>query len=96
LAQSDITIVDDNPANLRLLEDMLLQQGHELRSFPRGRLAPAVALRNPPDLILLDINMPEMNGYEVCEQLKSTGDIDRRASGTRYGWRLVGSMVVRL
>jgi len=67
-------IVDDNPANLRLLGDMLLQQGHEVRSFPRGRLALASALRKSPDLILLDINMPEMNGYEVCEQLKSTGE----------------------
>ena len=74
MARSDIMIVDDNPANLRLLEDMLLQQGHEVRSFPRGRLALASALRNPPDLILLDINMPEMNGYEVCEQLKSAGE----------------------
>ena len=50
---------------------MLRQQGHEVRSFPRGRLALAAAARNPPDLILLDINMPEMNGYEVCERLKS-------------------------
>lgn len=74
MARSDIMIVDDNPANLRLLEDMLLQQGHEVRSFPRGRLALASALRKPPDLILLDINMPEMNGYEVCKQLKSTGE----------------------
>ena len=65
-------VVDDNPANLRLLEDMLRQQGCEVRSFPRGRLALAAATRNPPDLILLDINMPEMNGYEVCECLKSS------------------------
>ena len=49
-----------------------MQQGHEVRSFPLGRLALAAAMRNPPDLILLDINMPEMNGYEVCERLKST------------------------
>jgi len=75
LARSGIMLVDDNPANLRLLEDMLLQQGHGVRSFPRGRLALASALRNPPDLILLDINMPEMNGYEVCEQLKSTAEV---------------------
>jgi two-component system sensor histidine kinase/response regulator len=68
-------IVDDNPANLRLLEDMLRQKGHEVHSFPRGRLALAEALENPPDLILLDINMPEMNGYEVCERLKSTDDL---------------------
>jgi two-component system, sensor histidine kinase and response regulator len=64
-------IVDDSPANLRLLEEMLRRQGHEVHSFPRGRLALAEAERNPPDLILLDINMPEMNGYEVCERLKS-------------------------
>ena len=70
--QGKILIVDDNPANLRLLEDMLRQQGYEVRSFPRGRLALAAAEREPPDLILLDINMPEMNGYEVCERLKSS------------------------
>jgi len=64
-------IVDDNPANLKLLEKMLLQQGHEAHSFPRGRLALAAAAHHPPDLILLDINMPEMNGYEVCERLKA-------------------------
>jgi two-component system, sensor histidine kinase and response regulator len=75
LAQSDIMIVDDNPANLRLLEDMLLQQGHGVRSFPLGRLALAAAMNDPPDLILLDINMPEMNGYEVCEHLKSTEEV---------------------
>ena len=72
LVQRDIMVVDDHPANLRLLEEMLRQQGCEVRSFPRGRLALAAAARNPPDLILLDINMPEMNGYEVCECLKSS------------------------
>jgi CheY-like chemotaxis protein len=68
-------IVDDNPANLKLLEDMLLQEGHEVRSFPRGRLALASAMMTPPDLILLDVNMPEMNGYEVCERLKSSAEL---------------------
>jgi len=71
----DIMIVDDNPANLKLLEDMLTQREHKVRSFPLGRLALAAALKSPPDLILLDINMPEMNGYEVCERLKSTGKL---------------------
>jgi two-component system, sensor histidine kinase and response regulator len=71
LIQSDIMVVDDNPANLKLLEDMLLQQGHEVRSFPLGRLALAAAAKAAPNLILLDINMPEMNGYEVCQRLKS-------------------------
>ncbi len=64
-------IVDDNPANLKLLEDILRRHGYEVLSFPRGRLALAAADQQSPDLILLDINMPEMNGYEVCEQLKS-------------------------
>ena len=73
--QSDIMIVDDNPANLKLLEDMLLQRGHGVSSFPLGRLALAAAMRNPPDLILLDINMPEMNGYQVCERLKATSKL---------------------
>jgi response regulator RpfG family c-di-GMP phosphodiesterase len=68
----NIMIVDDNPANLKLLEDMLRQHGYEVRAFPRGRLALAAANQEPPDLILLDINMPEMNGYDVCDQLKST------------------------
>jgi len=67
----NIMIVDDNPANLKLLEDMLLQRGYQVRAFPLGRLALA-AMKNPPDLILLDVNMPEMNGYEVCELLKAT------------------------
>ena len=66
-----VMIVDDNPANLKLLEDMLRQHKYEVRAFPRGRLALNAAAQEPPDLILLDINMPEMNGYEVCETLKS-------------------------
>jgi DNA-binding response OmpR family regulator len=74
-AIANIVIVDDNPANLKVLEDMLRQRGHEVRSFPRGRLALTAATRNPPDLVLLDINMPEMNGYEVCERLKSIPEL---------------------
>src|ERR1700738_3493230 len=69
--RSSIMAVDDQPANLKLLEDLLSQQGHTVRSFPRGRLALDAAARNPPDLILLDINMPEMSGFKVCELLKS-------------------------
>jgi CheY-like chemotaxis protein len=59
LAHGKIMVVDDNPANLKLLEDMLRQEGYEVRSFPLGRLATAAAEQEPPDLILLDINMPE-------------------------------------
>jgi signal transduction histidine kinase len=68
---ASIMVVDDQPANLKLLEDMLKGRGYKVRSFPRGRLALAAAVQNPPDLFLLDINMPEMNGYEVCASLKS-------------------------
>jgi two-component system, sensor histidine kinase and response regulator len=69
--KATIILADDQPANLKLLERMLKQQGYDVRSFPRGRLALAAADHCPPDLILLDINMPEMNGFEVCERLKS-------------------------
>jgi two-component system, sensor histidine kinase and response regulator len=76
-ATSSIMVVDDQPANLKLLEDMLKGKGYAIRSFPRGRLALASAAQNPPDLILLDINMPEMTGFEVCERLKSDSRLAR-------------------
>ena len=75
--KGNIMAVDDNPANLKLLEGMLRQQGYHVRSFPRGRLALAAAAEHPPELILLDINMPEMTGYEVCERLKSNEKLAR-------------------
>jgi DNA-binding response OmpR family regulator len=71
MRDTSIMVVDDNPANLKLLDDMLGQAGYRVRSFPRGRLALVAAAQNPPDLILLDINMPELTGYEVCARLKS-------------------------
>jgi DNA-binding response OmpR family regulator len=70
-SHAGIMVVDDQPANLRLMENMLTQQGYRVRSFPRGRMALAAAGRQAPDLVLLDINMPEMDGYEVCERMKS-------------------------
>jgi DNA-binding response OmpR family regulator len=66
-----IMIVDDTPDNLKLLEEMLRGRGYYVRAFPRGRLALAAAANEPPDLIMLDINMPEMTGYETCERLKA-------------------------
>jgi DNA-binding response OmpR family regulator len=73
----NIMVVDDEPANLRLIEEMLQQKGYEVRSFPRGRLALAAAAKQPPDLILLDVTMPELTGYEVCERLKSDPDVSQ-------------------
>ncbi len=73
--QADIMIVDDNPANLKLLEEMLRLKGHDVRCFPLGRLALAAAAKHQPELILLDINMPEMNGYDVCKRFKAIPDL---------------------
>jgi two-component system sensor histidine kinase/response regulator len=67
----DILLVDDTPANLLLLVRMLAERGYKPRTVLSGRLALQAARAKPPDLILLDIAMPEMNGYEVCEQLKA-------------------------
>lgn len=69
--QGSILVVDDTPANLRLLVGMLAQRGYEARPAISGKLALSGARTMPPDLILLDIMMPEMDGYEVCSQLKS-------------------------
>jgi two-component system, sensor histidine kinase and response regulator len=66
-----IVIVDDTPENLRLLAQMLGEQGYRVRSAPNGERALATVRKEPPDLILLDILMPDMNGYEVCQQLKA-------------------------
>jgi response regulator RpfG family c-di-GMP phosphodiesterase len=71
-SKGSIMVVDDNPANLKLLDDMLRQQHFEVQTFPLGRLALAAAGDEPPDLILLDVNMPQMDGYEVCARLKSS------------------------
>ena len=69
--RSNILVVDDTPANLRLLTELLSQQGYDVRPALNGTLALAAAQMMPPDLILLDIMMPDMDGYEVCEQLKA-------------------------
>jgi phosphoserine phosphatase RsbU/P len=66
----DILVVDDAPDHLHLLADMLKARGYKVRPVPSGRLALQAAASVPPDLILLDIDMPEMNGYEVCGELK--------------------------
>jgi len=68
---ASILAVDDTPANLQVLAGMLKDRGYKVRPVPSGKLALLAARRDPPDLILLDINMPEMNGYEVCEHLKA-------------------------
>ena len=65
MAKANILIVDDTPNNLRLLSSMLTKQGYEVRSAISGSMALMAIHTVPLDLILLDINMPQMNGYEV-------------------------------
>ncbi|MEH2240507.1 GGDEF domain-containing response regulator [Nostoc sp.] len=76
-SETNILIVDDTPDNLRLLTKILESQGYTIRKSLNGRMALQGAERHPPDLILLDINMPVMNGYEVCKQLKSSKITDQ-------------------
>ncbi|MEH1813175.1 MAG: diguanylate cyclase [Nostoc sp.] len=76
-SETNILVVDDTPDNLRLLAKMLELQGYTIRKSLNGRMALQAAYRHPPDLILLDINMPEMNGYEVCQQLKASKITDQ-------------------
>ena len=68
--KGNILVVDDTPANLRLLNSMLRDNGYDVRPVPNGRLALTGAKAIPPDLVLLDIIMPGMDGYEVCRALK--------------------------
>lgn len=70
IQKASIMIVDDTPANLELLSSALKGEGYRVRSAPSGKLAIQAVEIEPPDLILLDIMMPEMNGYEVCAFLK--------------------------
>lgn len=69
--RGDILVVDDTPDNLRLLSTMLAEQGYNVRKAISGQMALMSAQTVLPDLILLDINMPGMNGYDVCTQLKA-------------------------
>ncbi|MEW5871586.1 MAG: diguanylate cyclase [Chloroflexota bacterium] len=69
--QANILIVDDNPDNLRILSQMLKIYGYKVRAVTDGPLALNAALAAAPNLIMLDINMPVMNGFETCQRLKA-------------------------
>ncbi|MGD1895503.1 MAG: response regulator [Phormidesmis sp.] len=66
-----VLVVDDLLENLRLLANLLIEQGYDVKRSPDGAMALANVPRFQPDLILLDIMMPEMDGYSVCQQLKA-------------------------
>lgn len=67
---ADILIVDDIPDNIRFLSKLLLEQGFNVRKALNGEMALTAVYTTPPDLILLDVNMPGMSGYDVCKLLK--------------------------
>lgn len=69
--KGDILIVDDTPISLHLLSIMLTEQGYKVRCVINGQMALMAVQAAPPDLILLDITMPKMSGYEVCSLLKA-------------------------
>lgn len=66
-----IMVVDDSQDNLKLLTNLLIKEGYKVRPANNGRLALASIAAEIPDLILLDVKMPDMDGYEVCSQLKA-------------------------
>jgi PleD family two-component response regulator len=68
---SDVLVVDDTRENLRLLIRILAENGYKVRPVTNGRMAVTAAQIVPPDLVLLDIMMPDMNGFEVCAELKA-------------------------
>ncbi|MBE9162962.1 adenylate/guanylate cyclase domain-containing protein [Tychonema sp. LEGE 06208] len=67
-----ILVVDDKPDNVRLLSTILTEQGYQVRKALNGKRALATVQEFPPTLVLLDVMMPEMNGYEVCANLKAS------------------------
>ena len=67
---ADVLVVDDTKENLRLLIRILAENGYKVRPVTNGNMAVTAAQIVPPDIILLDIMMPDMNGFEVCAELK--------------------------
>ena len=67
----NILIVDDNPENLHLLANALLSEGYLVRAAPNGEMAITMAMNETPDLVIMDINMPDMDGYQVCDHFKA-------------------------
>jgi signal transduction histidine kinase len=74
-ADASILVVDDTVENLQLLSGMLQAHGYEVRPVTNGRDALLAARSDPPELVLLDVSMPEMDGYEVCARLKESADL---------------------
>lgn len=69
--KGNILLVDDLPENLQLLSDLLIKLGYTVRSVTSGRMALKTVKVKRPDVIFLDVKMPEMDGYQVCHALKA-------------------------
>jgi two-component system, NtrC family, sensor kinase len=69
--RADILIVDDTPANLTVLSAILTKQGYRVRPAINGDLGLKAAQKSAPDLVLLDVQMPGIDGYEVCRRFKA-------------------------
>ncbi|MEM6451475.1 MAG: response regulator [Cyanobacteria bacterium P01_D01_bin.105] len=70
-AKANILLVDDQPQNLKLLSDLLEEQGYEVQQAINGAIALQAVQASPPDLVLLDIHMPQMDGYTLCQYIKA-------------------------
>lgn len=70
--QASILVIDDQVDNLRTLSEILKKRGYRVRQATSGEMALKTATSQPPDLILLDIRMPQMDGYSVCAALKES------------------------
>ncbi len=73
--KSDIMVIDDTSANLIMLKNILEAEGYSVRTFAEGQSALLAAAQDSPDLVLLDIRMPDMDGFEVCKRFKRIEDL---------------------
>ena len=73
-SKGEVLIVEDTPASLKLLSDLLTEAGYYVRQAPNGELALWTVQSRPPELILLDVRMPGIDGFEVCRRLKASPD----------------------
>ncbi len=75
--KGNILLVDDLPDNLQLLSDLLIKLGYTVRSVTSGRMALKTVKVKQPDVIFLDVKMPEMDGYQVCQALKADENLSQ-------------------
>ena len=108
LGEGRVLIVDDTPANIQLLGPILKEEGYKLVIATNGAKAIEIANKTNPDLILLDINMPEMDGYETCQKLKESnetkdiaiiflsGNVEKEEIQKGYDWLVLARRAAKL